>query len=221
MTARDDRREAKRQRRLAARVAEQRAAQRAARRTALRRSGTAGIAAVLAGGALVGLLTLASDADRASPGVDRGPFGQNYAGLAERQRAAGVPSEIDAQRSAHLHPHLSVFANGRRIMVPANIGIDPAAASGEMSTLHTHDSSGELHVEGLASPTLGQFFAIWGVALSPARLGPHRASGATRLRMWVDGRPSTAFGALRLRDGQRIVLSYGPADAAPPETVGS
>lgn len=36
------------------------------------------------------------------------------------------------------------------------------------------------------------------------------------MRLWVDGERSDAFGALQLRDGQRIVVSYGPKDAPAP-----
>ena len=50
---------------------------------------------------------------------------------------------------------------------------------------------------------------MWGVPFSPGRLGPYRAGGGTAVQMWVDGKPSRLFGALKLQDGQRIVVSFG------------
>ena len=85
-----------------------------------------------------------------------------------------------------------------------------------MAGLHTHDASGTIHVEGVSGPRLGQFFAIWGVPLSARQLGPYRAAGDNAVRMWVDGKPSTAFGQLKLADRQRIVVSFGPKNAPPP-----
>lgn len=46
----------------------------------------------------------------------------------------------------------------------------------------------------------------------PANLGidPGEDPMQMNIRMWVDGKPSTAFGALELADGQRIVVRYRP-----------
>lgn len=117
---------------------------------------------------------------------------------------------------AHAHPHLWVYVDGERVTVPANIGIDPDQDAMQMAALHTHDATGKLHVEGLQRATLGQFFSIWGVAISQDRLGPHPATASKTVRMWVDGKRSNAFGRLQLRDGQRIVVSYGPKNAPAP-----
>jgi hypothetical protein len=78
-----------------------------------------------------------------------------------------------------------------------------------MAGLHTHDASGTIHVENASDPTLGQFFAIWGVPLSEQQLGPNRATGSEGTRMWVDGEPSTALGNLVMEDGEEIVIAFG------------
>jgi hypothetical protein len=146
-----------------------------------------------------------------------GPFAQHYAGLVQRRQAAHVPTMMDTMNSSvHFHPLLKVYVNGRQIPVPANIGIDPTQDAMQMAGLHTHDTSGTIHVEGVPGARLGQFFGIWGVPLSAGQLGPYRASGGNAVRMWVDGKPSTAFGQLRLADRQRIVVSFGPKNAPPP-----
>jgi hypothetical protein len=145
-----------------------------------------------------------------------GPFGQHYRGLQERREAAGVPTMAEADPKVHIHPKLSVYVNGSPIEVPANIGIDPARDSSQMAGLHTHDAEGTIHVEGAPGTTLGQFFQIWGVPFSATRLGPNRAGRGRKVKMWVDGRPSQAFGSLKFADKQQIVVGFGPANAPMP-----
>lgn len=148
--------------------------------------------------------------DTASPGESASaPFGPHYPGLAQRRQAAHIPTMMSTMNSrAHAHPLLKVQVDGRRVTVPANIGIDPGEDPMQMAGLHTHDTSGTIHVEGVPGARLGQFFAIWGVPFSAGRLGPYRRGAHGSIRMWVDGKPSTAFGALELVDGQRIVVRF-------------
>lgn len=148
----------------------------------------------------------------------RGPFGQHHEGLAERLKTAGVPTTGSSGSRAHFHPRLVVYVNGRQIPVPADIGIAPERPTA-MATLHTHDDSGNLHAEGIERATLGQFFEVWGVSFSAQRLGPHRASGRSAVRLWVDGQASRAFGDLQLRDGQHVVVSFGDRYAPAPAAV--
>jgi hypothetical protein len=146
-----------------------------------------------------------------------GAFGQHYPGLVQRRQAAHVPTMMDTMNSSvHFHPLLKVYVNGKQIPVPANIGIDPTQDAMQMAGLHTHDTSGTIHVEGVAGARLGQFFRVWGVPLSARQLGPYRARGSDAVRMWVDGKPSTTFGQLKLADGQHIVVSFGPKSAPRP-----
>jgi hypothetical protein len=153
----------------------------------------------------------------AIPASTGGPFSQHYAGLAQRRRAAHVPTMMDTMNSSvHIHPLLKVYVNGKPIPVPANIGIDPTQDAMQMAGLHTHDTSGTIHVEGVPRARLGQFFRIWGVPLSAKQLGPYRAGTNDAVRMWVDGKPSSAFGQLKLADGQHIRVSFGSGNAPPP-----
>jgi hypothetical protein len=104
-------------------------------------------------------------------------------------RKAGLVPERSEHLAYHVHSHLDVFVNGRRVRIPAGIGIDvhdPAVKSGPLpdgslayggisppcavaciSPLHTHGDYGLLHTE-TSKPrpnTLGQFFVEWGVRL--------------------------------------------------------
>jgi hypothetical protein len=64
----------------------------------------------------------------------------------------------------HVHTHLAIVKDGQMLAIPAQIGI-PGTCDYE---IHTHNPSGELHVETTAFKrfTLGQFFKIWGQPLS-------------------------------------------------------
>lgn len=181
---------------------------------------------LLAAGAVVVVVTALASGHRThvSPAGSGGeasasasPFGQHYATLSQRRQAAHLPTMMDTMSSpVHFHPVLRVVIDGKPIAVPANIGIDPDQDPMQMAGLHTHDTSGTIHVEGVGHARLGQFFAVWGVPLSASQLGPYRATAIKRVRMWVDGKPSSAFGELPLADGQRIVVTYGTHPKPPP-----
>lgn len=92
----------------------------------------------------------------------------------------------------HVHVHLSLFANGEQIAVPAGIGFkDPVEQNGVVGDgiclygLHTHDATGIIHVEAGAPRdlTLGQFFDVWGRALSRTQVADYAGS----VTVYVDG----------------------------------
>jgi hypothetical protein len=188
------------------------------RRRVLGRLSYIALGVAVLGAAVAAILVSSGGHHRTAQAAQAGdPFGPHYAGLVERRQAAHVPTMMDTMNSpVHFHPQLMLYVDGKRVTVPANIGIDPAQDAMQMAGLHTHDASGTIHVEGVSGARLGQFFSIWGVPLSGARLGPYRAGAGDAVRMWVDGKPSTAFGRLKLADGQRIVISYGQKAAPPP-----
>lgn len=200
-----------------ARLAKQKEEEQATRRRLIAGYGVAGVLAVAVIAGIVAVV--AGSGGGSGSGGDAGPFGQHYSGLEARRTAAGVTTMATPDSAAHFHPHLAVYVNGKQVTVPANIGIPPSAAPSAMAGLHTHDTSGTIHDEGMSSSRLGQFFAIWGVPFSADRIGPYQASGSKVVRLWVDGKPSLAFGDLALKDGQQIVVSYGPKDAPPPAGV--
>jgi hypothetical protein len=175
-----------------------------------------GVGALLAVGTVAAVVALGGSGNGPgvggrglAPGEISGAFGQHYAGLPARVGTAKVSRMMDTMSSpAHFHPTLTILADGTPLSVPANIGIDPREDGMRMASLHTHDATGIIHVEGMERATLGQFFAIWGVPLSADRLGSYRQP----VRMWVDGTRSRAYGKLQLADGQRIILAVGRGD---------
>ncbi|MBP0589677.1 hypothetical protein J8I87_08090 [Paraburkholderia sp. LEh10] len=64
----------------------------------------------------------------------------------------------------HVHAHLAIVNNGKWLALPANVGL-LSQCNYEM---HTHDQTGIIHIEtpNVKNYTLGQFFDIWGQALS-------------------------------------------------------
>lgn len=183
------------------------------------RRGAVGFVAVLAASAgLAALMLFLFPEDEAEPGAGAtvAAFQPRYSQLEERRLSTGVSTMGEPQDpTAHTHPRLAIYANGSRIRIPVNIGIDPAQPPDRMASLHTHESDGTIHVEGMATATLGQLFAIWGVPFSPERLGPFQSEAGSRVRMWVEGSPSREFGALELSDGQEIVIAFGAREERP------
>jgi len=196
-----------------------------AARVRRRRLGIAAVLAVVLVAGIGGLAVSAANRDRqpaTSPGPLAGlqtgpaPWGANTADLAERLRAIGIPALSPMEGTAvHIHQHLDVYVDGRKVLVPAGIGIDPAVG---YAPLHTHDPSGVIHVESptVRTYTLGEFFAVWGVRITPSCLGGYCAGGGRQLRLFVDGRayrgdPTT----LALAPHQELVVAFGTAAQQP------
>ncbi len=139
------------------------------------------------------------------------PWPANTEQLAARVDAIGLPPEGPAQ---HAHANLRVFVRGEPVDVPNGIGVAP----NEVSSLHTHDDTGTVHVESESTRdfTLGEFFDVWGVRLSGTCLGGYCESGSDRLRVFVDGEEVTGNRrATPLDDQAVIVMTFGTDEDLP------
>jgi hypothetical protein len=131
---------------------------------------------------------------------------------AARVAAAGLPMLGAEGTALHIHVHLDVIVDGQPVTVPAEIGIDEAG--GQISPLHTHDTTGVVHVE---SPTqaqfsLGQFFTEWQVSLAADHVGGLTAAGDDQLRTYVNGKPYDGDPAgIILHAHDEIAVVYGTA----------
>ncbi len=119
-------------------------------------------------------------------------------------------------RGVHWHPNLSVTLNGSPFTVPAQIGIDPSlwkdpsldqySGGGGAAALHTHDTSGTIHVEVNTSHrdfTLHEFLAIWGQPSDGSSIDGHSVTSLT-----VDGvQQASPTGDVVLKDGQKIAMT--------------
>ena len=72
----------------------------------------------------------------------------------------GIPCSSMEELAYHIHAHLDIFVDGQYYVVPSNIGV----ATSCIYWLHTHDSTGIIHIEAPSVTTfkLGQFLDIWG-----------------------------------------------------------
>jgi hypothetical protein len=108
----------------------------------------------------------------------------------------------------HIHPNLTITINGQKQEVPQGIGIENNC----LHPLHTHDNTGKIHVE---SPeprdyTLGDFFSVWGKAFDQTHILDKTADATHRIRMTVNGKDSTEYGSLVLKDLDDIQIYYEP-----------
>ncbi len=127
----------------------------------------------------------------------------------------------------HDHVHLDLIVNGEKVAIPAGVGFaEPVdngrgtcprtpgirsggdCASGHLFTarvanspLHTHSTSGIIHVESdrAVTFTVGQFFDEWGVRFDSSCLGGYCTGEGKELRVYVNGKRV-------FRDPRSIVL---------------
>jgi len=92
------------------------------------------------------------------PGLQTGqpPWRAEYQHLAQRLKQIGIPP--GGKETFHIHAMLHIYVNGLLSPLPANIGLD--SAKGLESSMHTHDSTGIIHMEAPHpfTYTLGDFF---------------------------------------------------------------
>ncbi len=149
---------------------------------------------------------------------------------------AGPPFPcITGESWIHIHPYLTIDIEGRNVTIPQGVGAVEGGSC--LEPVHTHDSSGILHIELTQSDaqghnyTLGDFFSIWNytvksgagaaptldgatlpVAFSSTDIFGYTTNSTHRVVLLVDGQPSTQWGSLNLEQ-----LDYCSAsNTAPP-----
>ena len=142
----------------------------------------------------------------------KAPWAPEYEFLADRLLPLGL-SQLSAEQLAfHIHMHLDIFVNGKRVTVPALVGINPGAQY--LTELHTHAPNGVIHNESATDKgyTLGEFFGEWGVYLNSRCIGAY----CNNLRWYVDGKPQLGNPQdLVLKPHQEIAIVVGK----PPQKV--
>jgi hypothetical protein len=151
----------------------------------------------------------------AGPGLQstQPPWKPEYAHLQERAKAIGLPPV--GKETFHIHAMLHIYVNGLLSPVPADIGIE--VSKGRETSLHTHDSTGIVHMEtNHRYPfTLGDFFSVWGVKLGPAQVGGLTGLGGDHLHFYLGGKTLANPAAYVMRNGDSIVIGYGPDNSFP------
>jgi hypothetical protein len=160
----------------------------------------------------------------ALPGLDKGPppWPPELTHLHDRLLALDMPPQAEEGQGLHSDQHLSIYVDGQPVTIPAQIGIPPGyVAGGEatntdfISILHTHDTSGTVHVEAPSSHsyTLGEFLDVWGVRFTKDCLGGLCQTNDKKIRVYVNGELQTGdptqIGFSLQPFSQMIVLTYG------------
>ena len=132
------------------------------------------------------------------PGIRRtkAPWPPDYQYLADRLPPLGLTTLPQEAVVTHYHSHLDIFVDGKKVTVPALIGINIGAQY--LTQLHTHDTRGVIHVESPKANdhfSLGQFVAEWGVFLNSRCIGSY----CNGLKWYLNGK-------LQRGNPQRYVL---------------
>jgi hypothetical protein len=136
------------------------------------------------------------------------PSAPFFAGVGDGLTPDGIGCSHAPQTRVQARAHLDLFADGRRVTVPAGIGVLPTCAY----WLRTTAADGVITI---GSPerrpfTLGDFFDIWGAPLTSGRLLTFGVSAGRPLRAFVNGKPVGGDPrAIRLVDGREIALVLG------------
>ncbi|MDI6820874.1 MAG: hypothetical protein QMD65_01715 [Patescibacteria group bacterium] len=108
----------------------------------------------------------------------------------------------DSELKQHFHPKFSINVDGKNEPIPADIGVFQDCSA----EIHTHDSTGELHIE-TTNPdkkfTLGQFFAIWGRSIMRNRYNVVVSVNGNGFMENED-----FYNKIELKDGEQIVIDY-------------
>jgi hypothetical protein len=159
-----------------------------------------------------------SNAYNSLPGIRRtkAPWAPEYTSLSDRLAPLNLTANPTEQLAYHIHQHLDIFLNGKRLPggVPPGIGINDGSY---ITELHTHAADGVIHVEAPEKRqyTLGSFVAEWGVFLSAKCVGGY----CQGYRWYVNGRRQRGPAwTLKLKPHQEIVLAIGKPPKKIPAT---
>jgi hypothetical protein len=142
------------------------------------------------------------------------PWPPEYTHLADRFQQSGMPQSGSEQY--HIHALLKVYVNGKQTQVPQGIGIDPQGQF--LAALHTHDTSGIIHMEAdnFYPFTLGQFFNVsWGVKFTNTQIGAYYNQGQNSVQVYVNGKKIPDPVNYKMQRHDTIVVAYGKPGSFP------
>ena len=107
----------------------------------------------------------------------------------------------------HWHPHLTIKIDGETIPISKDIGITSSAHY----PVHTHDTSGTIHVEN-NRPTrktlvLGYFFEVWRKKFSKDCIFEY-CTDKGELKMYVNEKENFDLEKYFMQDGDKILIEY-------------
>jgi len=151
--------------------------------------------------------------------------------LGSRHSTPGAPAEpstggqakpdVVSETGIHWHAKLAISIKGKKVEIPANIGLGPDyrntpwydAATGE-SDIHTHDNTGEIHWEIDQGPVtrdhlkIGAFFQVWGKPFNKNQILDASAAQGGTVRMYVDGKENSEYENYVIHDGDQVTITF-------------
>lgn len=134
------------------------------------------------------------------------PWAKDDANLAQRARRLGIPEP--GKERYHQHALVRVYADGLLVPLPEFLGLD--LKKKVLTGLHTHDSSGVLHMEADKpfDATIGDLFAVWGVAFGPDHIGSLKNGDGRTLRVYVNGKRIDDPATYVIKKDDVIVIAF-------------
>jgi hypothetical protein len=129
----------------------------------------------------------------------------------------GIYCDSLEQTTYHYHALLAMYINGKQAALPSQIGIAPDGSC--YYWLHTHDSSGVIHIEAPAnhSFTLGNFLDEWSQHFSS--LGYPAQLNSPNWQVWINGKVYTGdLHNIVLKSHEIITLAYNSPGVKPVTT---
>lgn len=126
-----------------------------------------------------------------------------------------VSCDTGEHNDYHVHAHLSIYINGSPVQVPQGVGI--ASDQSCFYWLHTHDTSGVIHIEspGQQNFKLGTFFKIWNDRF-PQLQYPTQLASTSGWQVYVNGKPySGDFNQVTLSAHTLITMAYNSPNVKP------
>jgi hypothetical protein len=125
------------------------------------------------------------------------------------------------QDAYHIHTHLTIYINGKRVTIPQNIGI--ASDGSCFYWMHTHTDDGIIHIEApqkLHNLALDDFLTIWHDGFTNLNFPPELTQ-STGWKIYVNGQPfadivtSPLTTEVQLATHDIVTLEYGTPDPKP------
>ena len=133
--------------------------------------------------------------------------------LAAGLKNAGLDALTAEGTVLHIHQHLDIVINGAKMIIPADLG----EGTSFISPIHTHDTTGVIHVESPVQKDfkLGQFFQEWGIKFDSNCVSTFCADASHKLVVAVNGQPVSDPANYVLKAHDEIEVWYGASNENP------
>ena len=133
----------------------------------------------------------------------------------------GIYCDANEQLSYHIHALLTIYINGQQVTVPQGVGIAPGTSPSCLYWLHTHDTSGVVHIESPTTKlyTLQNFLDIWQSFQAQQISFPTQLASSSGWTIYVNGKVVTGdFKSISLNPHDLITIMYNSPNAKPVTT---